>query len=101
MRDGSQMEELSGAVGLGLLAGDVVLALGRLINGRELNGPDRPTLEHAQSLLESLSGQGDAPSTGSSRLRQFAAGETAFDVLSAIETEAAETELEDFVKPLA
>lgn len=100
MRDGSQMEELTGAVGLGLLSGDVVLALGHLIHGASISEEETETLKHAVALLENLSGPFDVagPSSG---LRQLATGETALDVLTAVETEAAEADLADFLEPLA
>lgn len=99
MGDGSQMEEVTGAVGLGLFAGDVVLALGRLINSRTAEPTDRDTLQLAAQLLEGLGTPVDSPAPPSGQ-RQLA-GENALDALAAVESEAAEADVEDFIRPLA
>lgn len=100
MRDGSQMEEVTGAVSLGLFAGDAVFALGRVISTGSVAEDDRPILERGQQLLEALGAPVDAP-TPPGGPRHLALGGSALDVLAAVETEAAEVAVEDFLRPLA
>ena len=55
MRDDYQLEEMSGAVGLGLLASDLVLAAGKVLRAAALSKSDRATLDLGRRLLEALS----------------------------------------------
>jgi hypothetical protein len=98
MRDGSQMDEITGAVGLGLFSADVVLALGRLIRS-SVSTSDKDTLQRARLLLESLVSPVDSPALPSGQRRL--AGENALDALAAVESEAAEADVEEFIRPLA
>jgi hypothetical protein len=54
MRERQQFEELSSAVALGLLAENMVLALGRVLRGDPVRDTDRPVLEDAKRLFETL-----------------------------------------------
>lgn len=100
MRDGAQMEEVSGAVGIGLLAADVVGAVGRLTRGAALREGDKAYLGAAKSLLEALI----SPSTGAAPpagLRLLAASGSGLEALSAVELKAANTDVTEFLSPLA
>lgn len=94
------MEEVTGAVGLGLFAADVVLALGRLLEGTASTA-DRKTLKVGYELLESLTASADIPPQASVGPHQLGSGGTALDVLEAVETEAAEVDVIEFLRPLA
>jgi hypothetical protein len=100
MGDRGQMQELTGAVGLGLLAADTARALGRSIHSGQVLDADRPVLERARALLASFAAPADAP-TPRTGLRQLATTESALDVLSAIEMQAAEADLDEFLPPLS
>ncbi len=99
MPDGSQMEEMTGAVGLGLFASDAVLALGRAIQSGSVDAADKPVLEQGLKLLKDLREPEDAaaPPEGP---RQLGLGGTNLDVLAAIEAEAADADVDSFLEPL-
>lgn len=100
MRDSSQLEEISGAVGLGLLAADVVRAIGRLSRAADISERDRTSLTAAQDLLDALI----APSSGAALppgLRLLSSSGSAMDALSAVESKAADQDVTEFLRPLA
>lgn len=55
MSDRHQLEEVTGAVSLGVLAEEMVLAVGRLRREEQLTQEDLRTIEAGQRLLEELS----------------------------------------------
>jgi hypothetical protein len=97
--DGNQIEEMTGAVELGLFAGGVVVALGRVLRDGSVTAEDRTVLKQGQELLEALRLPENAfgPEAG---LHRLGLGGTGLDVLSAIEAEAANADVEEFLEPL-
>jgi hypothetical protein len=95
--DGSPMEEMTGAVRLGLFAGEAALALDRTIETRHVADDDRLVLDRGLRLLEDL---GRLPGAEGGQ-NQLATGEVGLDVLTAIESEADDVELDQFLAPLA
>lgn len=93
------MEEMTGAVRLGLFAGDAVLALDRTIKAKQISDEDRTVLGHSLALLEDLRNPAAAVSTDSGP-NHLAVGETALDVLTAIEGQADDADIEQFLDPL-
>ncbi len=70
MRDRQQLEELTGAVSLGVLAEEMVLATGRLLRDEQLGDKDLGILGVGQQLLERLSSEslGVVPPSGPRRM---------------------------------
>jgi hypothetical protein len=85
MRERQHLEELSGAVSLGLLAEDMVIVIGRVMRGETLNAKDRRVLEMARALFATL-GCADVilPAAGRD---QMLSDDAYFDALRAVETQ--------------
>jgi hypothetical protein len=97
--EGTSIEEMTGAVRLGLFAGDAALALDRTIRAKQVNDADRSILGHSLTLLENLRNPAAASSTFSGP-NHLAVGEAGLDALTAIEAQAADADVEQFLEPL-
>jgi hypothetical protein len=98
--EGNPMEEMTGAVQLGLFAGEVAIALERTIKREAALEDERQTLAQGLDLLEALQG----PRSHSSEVggpQHLAIGEAGLDVLTAIEAQAEDVNLGDFLADLA
>lgn len=97
--EGSSLEEITGALKLGIFSGDAALALDRTIRAKEVTADDRSILTCSLALFEKLRDPaGSYQADGG--LSQLAAGEPGLDVLTAIEDQAAGGEVEEFLDPL-
>jgi hypothetical protein len=87
MHDDPKLEEMSGAVGMGLLASDIVLAIGKALRSEVLSDQDEQALRGGQQVLQALSSPvADLPlSDGLSQL----GGSSTLDALQAVEGEVA------------
>lgn len=97
--EGSSVEEMTSAVKLGLFAADAVLALDRTIRSLEVSPVDRDILSKSLALLENLQNPAQ-PKSSSAGVGHLALGEAGLDVLTAIEVQAADADVEQFLEPL-
>jgi hypothetical protein len=93
------MEEMTGAVQLGLFAGEVAIALERTIMGERVGEGERQTLTQGLELLEALMGPPNPG--GEAGPQHLAVGEAGLDVLTAIESQADDANLSEFLTDLA
>ena len=100
MSDGNSMREMTGAVRLGLFASDAVRALERTIASKSVADSDRTVLQRSLHLLEGVRDPSGYRRRGSGP-DHLALGGTRLDVLTAIESEAPGTAVENFLAPLA
>jgi hypothetical protein len=98
--EGNPMEEMTGAVQLGLFAGEAAIALERTINQGEVGAGERQTLAQGLWLLEALQGPRNHGGEGNGP-QHLAIGEAGLDILTAIEAQAEDTTLGDFLTDLA
>lgn len=100
MGDEYELEEVSGAVSLGLLASDVAIACSRLLRRADLSESEQQALRTGHLLLQALSEPlGDV--RPSDRLGQLGSKSSAIDALRAVEIRVAGKEIGDYVEPLA
>jgi hypothetical protein len=100
MRHEYELEEVSGAVSLGLLASDIVIASSKLLRGAELADSDRSALEHGESLLEAMSAPLDDVQPPH-RLGQLGSKNSAIDALHAVQVRVPGEDVHEHVRPLA
>jgi hypothetical protein len=101
MRDDYQLEEVSGAVSLGLLASDIVIATSKLLCGADLSDPERRALEGGEALLRTMSVPLD-DARRSHRLGQLGLRSSAIDALHAVQARMpGEEDIQEHVVPLA
>jgi hypothetical protein len=100
MADEYQHEEMSSAVGLGLLASDMVLATGKLLRAGDLSEHELQTLRHGWRLLEVLSAplEDIPPSEG---LSQLGTKSSALDALQAVQVRVPGQDVQSYVQPLS
>ena len=100
MRDDYQLEEMSGAVGLGLLASDLVLTTGKVLRADALSDDDRRTLAFGRRLLEALGTPLDdvPPIEG---LGQLSSKNSALDAIKAMQVRFPGDDIGKHVVPLA
>jgi hypothetical protein len=100
MRDDYQLEEVSGAVSLGLLASDIVIATSKLLRGASLSDPERRALEGGEALLRTMSAPLD-DARRSHRLGQLGSRSSAIDALHAVQARMPGEDIQEHVVPLA
>lgn len=100
MRDDYQLEEVSGAVGLGLLAGDIVIATSKLLRGADLSTSDRAALVACEALLKAMASPPSALLPGH-RLGQLGSKRSAIDALRAVQLRVPPEDVQAYVKSLA
>jgi hypothetical protein len=100
VRDRQQLEELTGAVSLGVLAEEMVLATGRVLREEHLGDRERQTLEFGHQLLERLSTAtfGLVPPSGP---RRMDTDETYLDAFRAVRLQAPEEPAQEYLSRLA
>jgi hypothetical protein len=100
VQDRQQLEELTGAVSLGVLAQEIVLATSRVLRKEDLADRERHTLEAGQQLLERLSAEklGVAPPAGA---RTMDTEETYLDAFRAARLQAPDEPAQEFLGRLA
>lgn len=100
MRDDYQLEEVSGAVSLGLLASDIVIATSKILRGVDPSIRDRTALESGEALLRSMSAPLDdvRPPV---RLGHLGSKSSAIDALHAIQVRVPGGDVHEYVRPLA
>jgi hypothetical protein len=100
MGDEYELEEVSGAVSLGLLASDVAIACSRLLRRVDLSESEQQALQAGHLLLQALSEPlGDI--RPSDRLGQLGSKSSAIDALHAVELRVPGKDIREFVEPLA
>ena len=100
MRDSGQLEEMNGAVGLGLLASAVVRTLARLSRGVSIDDSERSNLVTAKELLDAIVSPGSVAERPAS-VRFLASSGSTMDALSAVESRADTEGVTAFLLPLA
>jgi len=100
MRDEYQLEELAGAVGLGLLASDVVIATSKLLRAAHLSEDEHNALLNCKLLLQALSAPLDDVRP-SARLGQLGSKRSALDALQAVQVHVPGKDVQEYVKRLA
>jgi hypothetical protein len=100
MRDDYQLEEVSGAVSLGLLASDIVIATSKVLRGVAPSSSERAALESGEVLLRAMSAPIDDVRP-SHRLGQLGSKSSAIDALHAVQLRVPGEDVQEYVKPLA
>jgi hypothetical protein len=102
MRDRQgDLEELTGRVSHGLLAGDVVVAVDHLLETGDWHGEgDRETAARVQKLLEALSERQAAPAR-LPRSRQMLASKTFLETMHAVQAQAPNEPVQEYLQRLA
>jgi hypothetical protein len=102
MRDRQgDLEELTGRVSRGLLAGDVVVAVDHLLETGDWYGEgDRQTVARGQQLLEALSERQAAPAQ-LPRARQMLASKTFLETMHAVQAQAPNEPVQEYLQRLA
>jgi hypothetical protein len=100
MRDEYQLEEVSGAVSLGLLASDIVIATSKVLRGADLSGSETGALRSGETLLRAMSTPLDDVRPPR-RLGQLGSKSSAIDALRAIQVRMPGEDVQEYVKPLA
>lgn len=100
MRDDYQLEEMSGAVSLGLLASDIVIAASRILRGAGASEADRAALGGGEALLRALSAPLDDVRPPA-RLGHLGSKSSAMDALHAIQVRIPDGDVQEYVRPLA
>lgn len=100
MRDDYQLEEVTGAVSLGLLASDVTVATSKVLRGVAPTPVDRVALENGRALLRAISKPPEelVPPEG---LGQLGSRGGTLDALRALEVQMPGPDIEQSVRPLA
>ena len=100
MSDGPSVEQMTGAVNLGLLATNAADALGRTAASGGVSQADRASLEEALALLEAIRDPGKR--VGSPQGPEYLTlGGGGLDVLSVLEARSADGDVISFIEPLA
>lgn len=100
MRDEYQLEEVSGAVSLGLLASDIVIATSKVLRGADLSPSESLALKGGEAILRALSAPLD-DIRPPHRLGQLGSKSSAIDALRAIQVRVPGEDVHEYVKPLA
>lgn len=100
MRDEYQLEEIAGAVSLGLLASDVVIATSKLLRAADLSEEEREALTSCKFLLQALCAPLDDVRPAA-RLGQLGSKRSAIDALRAVQVHVPGKDVQDYVRPLA
>jgi hypothetical protein len=100
MRDDYQLEEVSGAVSLGLLASDIVIATSKVLRGAEPSSSERSALEGGEALLRAMSAPLDEVRPPH-RLGKLGSKSSAIDALHAMQVFVPGEDVQEHVKPLA
>lgn len=98
MHDEANFDEVAGAVGMGLVASNVVLAIAKLTRSDPLDDRDRKALERARAVLDGFSHKGGLPLADG--LHQLE-GSSAIDALQAVELNIGGESVEDFATKLS
>jgi hypothetical protein len=102
VRDRQQLEELTGAVSLGVLAEDAVLATSHVLHGTSDDvDRDRQTLVVAQKILEELSSPTTIEISAPSGHRQMNTDEVYLDAFRAVRLQAPDQPVQEYLKDLA
>jgi hypothetical protein len=101
VRDREQLEELTGAVSLGVLAEDTVLATARVLREESLGARYRQTLQVAHQVLEGLSSDRVDEVTAPSGRRRMDTDELYLDAFHAVRIQAPGEPAQDYLKKLA
>lgn len=102
MRDRQQLEELTGAVSLGVLAEDAVLATSHVLHGSSDDvDRDKQTLVIAQKILEDLSSATTIGIVAPSGPRQMNTDDFYLDAFRAVRLQAPEQPAQEYLKSLA
>lgn len=100
MRDDYQLEEVTGAVSLGLLASDVAVATSQMLRGIDTSSIDRVSLERGAALLRALSRPFEEPAPPDG-LGQLGSRGSELDALRALEVHMPGEDVREAVRPLA
>jgi hypothetical protein len=100
MRDDYQLEEVSGAVSLGLLASDIVIATSKVLRGADPSSSERSALESGEALLRAMSAPLDDVRPPH-RLGHLGSKSSAIDALHAVQMRVPGEDVQEYVKPLA
>jgi hypothetical protein len=102
VRDRQQLEELTGAVSLGVLAEDAVLATSHVLHGSSDSADlDKKTLIIAQKILEDLSSATTIQIIAPSGHRQMNTDEVYLDAFRAVRLQAPDQPVQEYLRNLA
>lgn len=99
MGDEYELEEVSGAVSLGLLASDIAIACSKLLRHADLSDAEEKSLRAGHLLLQALSEPLDDVRP-SDRLGQLGSKSSAIDALHAVELRVPGEDIREYVQPL-
>lgn len=97
MNERQPLEELAGPISMGLLAEEVVLAVGMAMRDEELGHRERRAIEHAQAFLRGLSSTTN-DIIGPAVLRQMDSDQTYMDAFRAIKLHAPDQPFREYLE---
>jgi hypothetical protein len=97
MRDRKNIEELSGTISRGLLAGDVVLALDKFLHDGVLTEAELEAIKRGKSVLQSLEDPDIAP-VRPSRARSVVSSKSVLDAIHAARVQSLGEPFHEFVQ---
>jgi hypothetical protein len=100
VRDFQRLEELSDAVTIGLLAGDVVLAADRVRQQGSVDGDSKKALTRGEELLRSLA-KTESPEVIALGTRSWAAAASAVEAVAAVQGQRPDADVQAVLTQLA